>query len=142
MNKSKIYRASKKSKLSIDLYSSSIEAGFPSPADDHLDISLDLNKYLIKHPASTFYIYVKGDSMIDDGILDGDYIVVKKSEIARAGDTVVAILNGEATLKRYYIGENGIELHPRNSKYNTIYVSTEDQLYIQGQVLGVFREYN
>ena len=89
-----------------------------------------------------YVLKVDGNSMIDDGILDGDYIVVKKSQIATAGDTVVAILNGEATLKKYYLGKNGVELHPRNSKYNTIYVSTDDQLYIQGQVLGVFREYN
>ena len=81
-------------------------------------------------------------SPLPEKISSSDYIVVKKSQIARAGDTVVAILNGEATLKRYYIGKKGVELHPRNKKYNTIHVTTEDELYIQGQVLGVFREYN
>ena len=54
----------------------------------------------------------------------------------------VAVVNGEATLKKYYLGEKGVELHPRNEHYNIIHVSEDDELYIQGQVLGVFREYN
>jgi len=116
-----------------------VAAGMPIEVFDNVEYVDVPSKYINDE---NYVLKVDGNSMIDDGILDGDYIVVKKSQIARAGDTVVAILNGEATLKRYYIGENGIELHPRNSKYNTIYVSTEDQLYIQGQVLGVFREYN
>ena len=116
-----------------------VAAGMPIEVFDNVEYVDVPSKYINDE---NYVLKVDGNSMIDDGILDGDYIVVKKSQIARAGDTVVAILNGEATLKRYYVGEKGIELHPRNSKYNTIYVSTEDQLYIQGQVLGVFREYN
>ena len=116
-----------------------VAAGMPIEVFDNVEYVDVPSKYINDE---NYVLKVDGNSMIDDGILDGDYIVVKKSQIARAGDTVVAILNGEATLKRYYVGEKGVELHPRNSKYNTIYVSTEDQLYIQGQVLGVFREYN
>tara|TARA_B100001175_G_C19346074_1_gene559926 strand:+ start:166 stop:762 length:597 start_codon:yes stop_codon:yes gene_type:complete len=116
-----------------------VAAGMPIEVFDNVEYVDVPSKYINDE---NYVLKVDGNSMIDDGILDGDYIVVKKSQIARAGDTVVAILNGEATLKRYYLGKNGIELHPRNSKYNTIYVSNEDQLYIQGQVLGVFREYN
>tara|TARA_Y100001936_G_scaffold123668_1_gene120968 strand:+ start:857 stop:1453 length:597 start_codon:yes stop_codon:yes gene_type:complete len=116
-----------------------VAAGMPIEVFDNVEYVDVPSKYINDE---NYVLKVDGNSMIDDGILDGDYIVVKKSQIARAGDTVVAILNGEATLKKYYVGEKGIELHPRNSKYNTIYVSTEDQLYIQGQVLGVFREYN
>ena len=74
-------------------------------------------------------------------ILDGDYIVIKKNNIAKPGDVVIAIINGEATLKRYYIGSNGIELHPRNNQYNVIYVNEYDDFQIQGLVLGVFRKY-
>ena len=62
--------------------------------------------------------------------------------LVQAGETVVAVINGEATLKRYYIGSNGIELHPRNNDYAIINVSKDDDLVIQGKVLGVFREYN
>lgn len=116
-----------------------VAAGMPIEVFDNVEYVDVPSKYINDE---NYVLKVDGNSMIDDGILDGDYIVVKKSQIARAGDTVVAILNGEATLKKYYLGKNGVELHPRNKKYNTIHVTTEDQLYIQGQVLGVFREYN
>lgn len=116
-----------------------VAAGMPIEVFDNVEYVDVPSKYIDNE---NYVLKVDGNSMIDDGILDGDYIVVKKSQVARAGDTVVAILNGEATLKKYYLGKNGVELHPRNRKYNTIFVSTDDQLYIQGQVLGVFREYN
>jgi repressor LexA len=116
-----------------------VAAGMPIEVFDNVEYVDVPSKYINDE---NYVLKVDGNSMIDDGILDGDYIVVKKSQVATAGDTVVAILNGEATLKKYYLGKNGVELHPRNSRYNTIYVSTDDQLYIQGQVLGVFREYN
>ena len=64
-----------------------------------------------------YVLRVDGDSMVDDGIINGDYVILKKIKVARPGDTVVALINGEATLKRYYIGSNGIELHPKNNKY-------------------------
>jgi len=91
---------------------------------------------------SNYVLKVNGDSMRDDGILNGDYVVIKKIQIANPGETVVALVNGEATLKRYYMGSNGIELHPRNSDYEIIHVTKDDDLIIQGKVLGVFREYN
>ena len=116
-----------------------VAAGMPIEVFENIEYVDVPSKYINNE---NYVLKVDGNSMIDDGILDGDYIVVKKSQIARAGDTIVAILNGEATLKRYYIGKKGVELHPRNKKYNTIHVTTEDELYIQGQVLGVFREYN
>ena len=116
-----------------------VAAGMPIEVFENIEYVDVPSKYINNE---NYVLKVDGNSMINDGILDGDYIVVKKSQIARAGDTVVAILNGEATLKRYYIGKKGVELHPRNKKYNTIHVTTEDELYIQGQVLGVFREYN
>ena len=134
MNKSKIYRASKKSKLSINLYSSSIEAGFPSPADDHLDISLDLNKYLIKHPASTFYIYVKGDSMVDDGIYSGDIMIVDKSLNPKSNDIIVAVINGDFTVKKLYKNNNKIFLIPANKKYELIPITDEMDFEIWGVV--------
>ena len=116
-----------------------VAAGMPIEVFENIEYVDVPSKYINNE---NYVLKVDGNSMIDDGILDGDYIVVKKSQIARAGDTIVAILNGEATLKRYYLCKNGVELHPRNKKYNTIHVTTEDELYIQGQVLGVFREYN
>ena len=79
--------------------------------------------------------------MIDDGILNGDYIIAKKIQIAQPGDTVIASIDGETTLKRFYIGSNGIELHPRNSKYNIIHVGEEEEFVIQGKLVAVIREY-
>ena len=90
---------------------------------------------------NNYVLKVNGDSMKEDGILDGDYIIVEKNNIAKEGDNVVAIINGEATLKSYYIGSNGIELHPRNDKYGIIYVNEEDDFQIQGLLKGVFRKY-
>ncbi len=134
MNKSKIYKASEQSKLSINLYSSPIEAGFPSPADDHLDISLDLNKYLIKHPASTFYIYVKGDSMIDDGIYSGDIMIVDKSLNPKSNDIIIAVINGDFTVKKLYKKNNKLFLIPANKKYRLISITDEMDFEIWGVV--------
>ena len=65
----------------------------------------------------------------------------KSIEVAQPGDTVIASIDGQATLKRFYIGSNGIELHPRNKKYNVIHVNEEDELSIQGKLIAVIREY-
>lgn len=75
-------------------------AGFPSPADDHLERRLDLNEHLIRHPAATFFLRVEGDSMAGAGILPGDLIVVDKAAPARPGAVIVAELEGEFTVKR------------------------------------------
>ncbi|MAV93942.1 MAG: peptidase S24 [Candidatus Marinimicrobia bacterium] len=134
MDRNKIYKASNQSKLSINLYSSSIEAGFPSPADDHLDISLDLNKYLIKHPASTFYIYVKGDSMIDEGIHCGDIMIVDRSLEAKSNDIIVAVINGEFTVKKLFKKKDKLFLIPANKKYGLISITDEMDFQIWGIV--------
>ena len=116
-----------------------VSAGMP------LEI-FDSQEYIEVPPSlegkSNYVLKVNGDSMKDDGILNGDYVVIKKIQVAHPGETVVALVNGEATLKRYYIGSNGIELHPRNDNYEIIHLSKEDNLIIQGKVLGIFREYN
>jgi len=116
-----------------------VSAGMPLDIFEH--------KEYIEVPPSlyndgNYALKVNGDSMVDDGIVDGDYVVIKKVEIAKPGDTVVAVVNGEATLKSYYIGSNGIELHPRNDKYEIIHINKDDDIVIQGKVLGVFRKFN
>ncbi len=93
------------------------------------------------HP-DNFVLKVNGDSMIEDCIEDGDYIIVRKSAAANPGQAVVALINGEATLKRYYPKPSGIELHPRNPNYSVIHVHPGDAFHIQGIVLYSFREYN
>jgi len=88
-----------------------------------------------------YVLKVNGNSMIDDQIRDGDYVIVKKTETANKGDTVVALVNNEATLKRYYMGDKGVELHPQNPDFDIIHVNPADDFQINGIVLAVFREY-
>ena len=90
----------------IHIYEGGISAGFPSPAEDYLDIDLNLHKYLVKHPASTFFIIVKGHSMEKAGIGDEDLLIVDKSLEPKNNDIVIAAVNGEFTVKRY-LNNNG-----------------------------------
>jgi DNA polymerase V len=85
----------------IHVYEGGVSAGFPSPADDYLDVDLNLHQYLVKHPASTFFIIAKGHSMEKAGIGDEDLLVVDKSLEAKNNDIVIAVVNGEFTVKRY-----------------------------------------
>ncbi len=115
-----------------------VSAGAPIEVFDHTEY---VNAPEVYCKPNNFMLKVEGDSMIQDGILNGDYIVAKKIQVAQPGDTVIATIDGEATLKRFYIGSNGIELHPRNDKYNIIYVNEEDEFIIQGKLVAVIREY-
>ena len=90
----------------IHIYEGGISAGFPSPAEDYLDIDLNLHKYLVKHPVSTFFIIAKGHSMEKAGIGDEDLLVVDKSLEPKNNDIVIAAVNGEFTVKRY-LNNNG-----------------------------------
>ena len=115
-----------------------VSAGNPVDVFDNIEYINAPEAYCQKN---NFMLRVDGDSMIEDGILNGDYIIAKKIQIAQAGDTVIASIDGETTLKRFYIGSNGIELHPRNSKYNIIHVEEEEEFIIQGKLVAVIREY-
>ena len=115
-----------------------VSAGNPVDVFDNIEYINAPEAYCQKN---NFMLRVDGDSMIEDGILNGDYIIAKKIQIAQAGDTVIASIDGETTLKRFYIGSNGIELHPRNSKYNIIHVAEEEEFIIQGKLVAVIREY-
>jgi len=115
-----------------------VSAGMPLEMFDDVEYIEAPKTYCKK---DNFMLKVDGDSMIEDGILNGDYIIAKKVNVAQPGDTVIASIDGEATLKRFYIGSNGVELHPRNNKYNIIYVNEEDEFIIQGKLVAVIREY-
>ena len=94
------------------------------------------DKKFIEYSKSLFY------SAKVDGLWDGDFVIIKRVETANNGDTVVALVNNEATLKRYYKRKNGIELHPQNTEFDIIRVNSEDEFQINGIVLAVFREYD
>lgn len=115
-------------------------AGFPSPAAEYTETSLDLNDYLIAHKAATFLFTVVGNSMDKTGILDGDKVVVDRSVVPRHGHIVIAMLNGEYTIKRLYMRASVIELRPENPDFQPIRLTGEDELQIWGVVTGCIRK--
>ena len=134
LNKNKIINFRKNKKTKIKLYTTSISAGFPSPAEDHMDISLDINEYLVKHPSSTFYIYVKGDSMIDSGIFDGDLLIVDRSLEVKSNSVVVAVIDGDFTVKKIKKDSGNLYLIPQNKKYKPILLENNMDFQIWGIV--------
>lgn len=120
----------------LPLASSGIHAGFPSPAENFIEESIDLNKRLIKDPDATFYAWVEGDSMKDAGINDGDLLVIHKTPKANDGDICVCFLNGEFTLKRIAHQDGRILLMPSNKRYEPIELQPGDELTVWGKVLA------
>lgn len=117
-----------------------IVAGFPSPAEDYLEATLDLNKTLIKHPASTFYGRVKGVSMIDAGVNEGDLLIIDKSLRYKNNALAVCFINGEFTLKRIRKEGNQLYLVPANSDFQPIPVKEEDDFSIWGIVTYIIKK--
>nr|WP_245597850.1 translesion error-prone DNA polymerase V autoproteolytic subunit [Marinospirillum insulare] len=124
--------------LAIPLFSDAISAGFPSPAQDYIEQTLDLNELCIKHPAATFFVRVEGDSMINAGIFPNDILVVDRSIQAVQGDIVVASLYGEFTVKELVLGANPCLL-PHNPAYLPISIPEGSDMEIFGVVTNVVR---
>ncbi len=125
---------SKGSPFKIPLMSSTVTAGFPSPADDHLDLPIDLNEYLVKHPAATFYVRVQGDSMDDAGIHQGDLLIVDRAEPYTMGSIVLAVLDGEFTVKKLMKKNDSLYLLSSNTAYHPIKIETETDFKVWGVV--------
>ena len=125
--------------LDLPLIGSGIHAGFPSPAEDFIDISIDLNRELIKNPSATFYARVKGNSMIDAGIHDGDLIIIDKSLEPADGKIAVCFIDGEFTIKRIKIDRDCCWLVPANNDFNPIRVTEENEFLVWGIVIHVIR---
>ena len=111
-----------------------VRAGFPSPAQDYIEQAIDLNKELIQHPATTFYGRVVGDSMKDEGIEEGDVLIIDKSLEAQNDDLAVCFIDGEFTLKRVRFEKDIIWLIPSNPKYPSIKVTKDNNFMIWGVV--------
>lgn len=137
MNVTEIYQCNIKSKRELPLFLSPVRAGFPSPADDYLDKKLDLNEHLIKHPASTFFVKVKGDSMVDAGILSGDILIVDRSLEPKDNSVAVAVLNGDFTVKRIRRRGEKLFLNAENGNYASIEITDEMDFEIWGIVIHV-----
>lgn len=118
-----------------------INAGFPSPADDFIELSIDLNKELIRNKDATFFGRVNGNSMIKIGIGDGDLVVIDKSITPTDGKIAVCNIDGEFTIKRIKIEKDCIWLVAENDDFKPIKVSGDSQLEIWGVVTGVIKKF-
>ena len=123
------------------LLSHRISAGFPSPATDYVEEGLDLNDYLVRNKAATFMFTVKGDSMTGASIEEGDKVVVDRAQHPKHGDIVVAVVDGEYTIKRLFKHMGRVELRPENAAYPPIVFHDGSELMVWGVVVGVVRRY-
>lgn len=115
-----------------------MSAGFPSPAQDYLDGKLDLNSYLIKHPAATFFMRMSGDAMVDAGIFDNDLLIVDRSIEPENNSIIIAVLNGELTIKR--IIKTRQDIYIDGLKENNIKITEDIDFSIWGVVTKVIHE--
>lgn len=117
-----------------------IRAGFPSPAEEYIELAFDLNKELIKNPSSTFYGRVRGNSMIDAGINEGDILVIDKSIYPNDGKQAVCYIDGEFTLKTFKITKDEIYLMPANPDFKPIKITPENEFMVWGIVTYVIHK--
>ena len=126
----------------MQLFESRIQAGFPSPAQGAFADSVDLNHELINNPAATFCARVIGDSMVDSGINEGDMLIIDRSLEPHDGDIAVCFIDGDFTVKRIMINDNGLSLVPANRKYPVIKVPSESNFIIWGVVSHIIKKLN
>ena len=124
----------------LPVFSSKVQAGFPSPADDYIEAYLDLNTKFIKHPSATFVVQATGESMVDAGIFSGDWLLVDRSVEPTDGRIVIAAVNGELTVKRLAKKEGSVRLLPANPKFKPIDITQESEMVIWGVVILVLHE--
>ena len=124
--------------LDNPLFISSIQAGFPSPADDFIDTKLDLNEHLIKHPAATFFVRASGDSMKEAGIVDRDILIVDRSLAPQNKAIVIAVISGELTVRRLKLQGKRIFLSSDNN--TQIEVTEDEDFRIWGVVTSVIHQ--
>jgi DNA polymerase V len=130
----------KRTSLKLPLVSASVEAGFPSPADDHMERGIDLNEELIRNPAATFLIRVQGESMRDAGIHSGDTLIVDRSVTPYDRQIVVAMIDGEFTVKRFRKVNGKIFLEAANDSFSPIEVGENQELTIWGAVTYIIHQ--
>lgn len=135
-----IFSADTETELKLPFVDSGISAGFPSPALDFIDVSIDLNRHLIKHPSATFYGRVKGDSLKNAGISNGDLLVIDRSLEPKNGKIAVCFIDGEFTAKRIQIAKDEIWLIPENEAYKPIRVTEENNFLVWGIVTHVIKD--
>lgn len=139
-----VFSADVETILPLPFADAGIKAGFPSPAQDYLTESIDLNKELVPHRETTFYARVSGDSMRDAGICDGDLAVIDKSLDPKDGDFIAAFVDGEFTLKRFKVDAeyNCAWLIPANPNYQPIKITEADDFRVWGVVTYTIKQHH
>lgn len=117
-----------------------VQCGFPSPADDHTQRRIDLNEILIRQPDATFYMRVRGASMRDVGIDDGDCVVIDRSLEARHGDVVLAVVDGEFAVKTLFQRNGKVLLKPANPTFPDIVIRDGQELHVWGVVTWIIKQ--
>ncbi|VEB37864.1 Peptidase S24 family protein [Legionella sainthelensi] len=133
-------RLKKQPDYQLPIFSSKVQAGFPSPADDYIEGYLDLNTKFIKHPSATFVVQAIGESMVEAGIFSGDWLLVDRSIEPSDGRIVIAAINGELTVKRLFKKTGKVQLLPANPQFNPIDITEESDMVIWGVVTLVLHE--
>lgn len=118
--------------MKIPFFVVPVQAGFPSPADDYLEQNLNLNEYLIPHPAATFFVRVEGESMRGAGIHPGDLLIVDRSLEPTNGKIVIAVINSEFTVKRIRIDQDKVYLEPANPQFQSIEINPHSDFQVWG----------
>lgn len=132
-------RYSESDELLIPIFED-LRAGFPSPASDFSELAIDLNQELVKHKEATFYARVKGDSMIDAGISEGDVLVIDRSLDPEDNKIAVCFVDGEFTVKRLKVDKEAIWLVPENESYPPIRVTEENNFIVWGIVTYIIKK--
>ncbi|MFQ6035517.1 MAG: LexA family protein [Sedimentisphaerales bacterium] len=132
-----VYKPDCSTKRQQPIFETKVPAGFPSPAGDYEEDKLDLNKHLIRNPAATFFVRVTGHSMVKAGIHDGDLLVVDRSIEPRDKNVIIAVVNGELTVKRIRIRKNKLTLEAENENYQSQEINEEMEFEVWGVVTNV-----
>jgi DNA polymerase V len=132
-----VYAADLSTEHHQPLFESRVPAGFPSPAADYEEDRLDLNRYLIRHPAATFFVRAVGDSMIGAGIHCGDLLIVDRSLEPKDKSVVIAAIDGELTVKRIRIEKKKVALEPENESYSVRQITEDADFQVWGVVTNV-----
>lgn len=127
--------------MPLPLFSGKIAAGFPSPADDHIEKSLDLNEHLILHPVATFFARAQGNSMVKAGIASGDLLIIDRSLEPKNNAIVVAVVNGELTVKRLCLKNRQVWLLPENPEFSPLMITDGMDFHIWGIVTHVIHSF-
>ena len=138
---SEIYGFDQKKRVVRPLFSSGVSAGFPSPAEDYIEQHLDLNELLIRHPAATFFVRVNGDSMTGAGIIHDDILVVDRSLEPVSGRIVIAVVDGEFTVKRLFVDGDSCRLVAENPAYPAVEMSEGASCEVWGVVTSSIHQF-